>query len=273
MNTSIQKWGLLNGNQLKIIGIIMMACDHVHQMFIAQGAPDWLNWIGRPVAPLFLFLCAEGFYHTRSKKRYMLLLFIGFEFMNFVSPLIANAMVLEEVALINNIFGTLLLATIFMYAADLLRQGVKEKKVGRAVLGVLIVAAFALLSVLFLTLFSQIINPSSALSPETITMIINVIRFIPNPVITEGGFALVLLGLLFYLFRGNKLIQILILAALSTLVYFTAAGAQWMMVFAFILILLYNGAKGSGNKYFFYIFYPAHIYILYAAAWFISAHG
>ena len=42
---------------------------------------------------------------------------------------------------------------------------------------------------------------------------------------------------------------------------------QWMMVFALPLILAYNGQRGSNSplaKWFFYIFYPAHLWILYA---------
>ncbi|MDR0452244.1 MAG: hypothetical protein LBH15_04305, partial [Treponema sp.] len=71
-------WQFLSGTGVKVIGIALMAADHVRQMFIDRGPPDWLGWLGRPVAAMFLFLCADGFFYTRSKKRYMLQFLGGF---------------------------------------------------------------------------------------------------------------------------------------------------------------------------------------------------
>lgn len=40
---------------------------------------------------------------------------------------------------------------------------------------------------------------------------------------------------------------------------------QCFMIFALPLLLLYNGKRGKGFKRFFYIYYPAHIFVLYIA--------
>lgn len=38
------------------------------------------------------------------------------------------------------------------------------------------------------------------------------------------------------------------------------------MVFVLPLILMYNGKEGRKYKWFYYLFYPMHIWILYAIA-------
>jgi hypothetical protein len=89
----------------------------------------------------------------------------------------------------------------------------------------------------------------------------------------EGGFVLVLMGLGFYLLRKYRLAQaalILVIGALSWYSSKDSGGFQWLMVFAVIPLLLYNGERGKGGKYFFYIFYPAHIYLFYCIAWFLN---
>ena len=37
-------------------------------------------------------------------------------------------------------------------------------------------------------------------------------------------------------------------------------------IVAVLLMLLYNGQRGSGHKRLFYWFYPAHVYLLYGAS-------
>jgi hypothetical protein len=90
---------------------------------------------------------------------------------------------------------------------------------------------------------------------------------IPSLAMAEGGFPMVLMSVLFYLFREKRLIQVIILALFSVVSLLTGGGVQWIMVFAAIGMLLYSGARGGGSKYFFYVFYPAHIYLLYALEW------
>ena len=57
------RWQVLDATSLKLLACLLMFCDHVHEMFAAQGAPLWLTMLGRPVFPIFLFAAAESF-HT-----------------------------------------------------------------------------------------------------------------------------------------------------------------------------------------------------------------
>jgi hypothetical protein len=256
-------WHLLSGNAVKIIGIILMAADHLHQMFVPWGAPEWLVWLGRPVAPLFLFLCAEGYVYTRSKKGYMLRLLAGFLFMTLMNRLISHLMPLEFTALINNIFGTLFLAVFYMWTLDLIIEGVREKKPGKVLLG----AGGILLS--FIVSFAFLLVLAG--SHRTAALIL---LFIPNPIAVEGGFVLVLLGVGFYLLRKYRAAQIGLLLAVGAVTwYFSRGDIQYLMAAAALPLFLYNGNRGrggKGGKYFFYIFYPAHIYLFYITAWFLT---
>ena len=60
----------LTGNQLKIIAMIAMTCDHVGLQLFSQAV--WLRWIGRLALPIYAFLIAEGCRHTRSRGKYLL---------------------------------------------------------------------------------------------------------------------------------------------------------------------------------------------------------
>ncbi|MDR2758258.1 MAG: conjugal transfer protein TraX [Spirochaetaceae bacterium] len=254
-------WQMMSGTTLKVIGIVLMTMDHLHQMFILQGAPYWFNWFGRPVAAIFLFLCAEGFYHTRNKKRYLVQLLIGFLFMSVMNRLLSRYLYLESIALINNIFGTLLLAAFYMAMIDLIREGIREKQGGKITL--------ALGGMLFPLVMAAVLFFALNRADRTLVLLL---FFIPNLLSVEGGFVLVLMGVLFYILRKYRFAQAGVVLVISLISAFTAGSGdfQWIMVAAILPILLYNGQRGRGWKYFFYVFYPAHIYLFYLIAWILN---
>jgi hypothetical protein len=237
----------------------MMVFDHVYHFFAAQGIPRWFHWIGRPVFPVFLFLCAEAFWYTRSRMKYMVRLFVGFALMNALGFALPVYLPVENIDLMYNVFQTLFLAAFYMLCTPILVTGIRERKgletAGAAALMLLPIAwGFLLLSL-----------------PTLPNGLEFACSFIPNILDTEGSFIAVILGVLLYLFRENRLIQALILAALSIVSIGLLGGSpQWLMIFALVPILLYNGKRGSANTWFFYIFYPAHIVIFYIIAWFLQ---
>lgn len=72
---------------------------------------------------------------------------------------------------------------------------------------------------------------------------------------TDYDYRGIVLIVLLYIFRYDRSMQ-------------TIAGGislywEWQAIFAFIPICMYDGTRGKSIKYFFYIFYPAHLLILY----------
>lgn len=253
----------LTAFQLKVIGITLMVCDHIHQMFVMEGAPTWLTMVGRIVAPIFLFLSAEGFYYTRNKLGYLRNLLVGFWVMSVIQFILPRVMPNDNVQLMNNIFGTLFIAVLLMSAIDYLKEGIAHKSSRKWLTGLLIIIGVIGYGIGTFLLFSN---------PDTVMLAVYSTMVIPNIMFVEGGFLLVLLAVFFYLFRGNKGLQIsalVIVALVSTGFSFQgllSSNFQWLMVFAAIPIYWYNGQEGRKMKWFFYIFYPLHLVILYMAA-------
>ena len=115
------------------------------------------------------------------------------------------------------------------------------------------------------------INEIPHANPLVVQIVASILSLVPSIIMVEGGFVMVILGLLFYIFRTNRIAQIIVLAIISVIAHlFDPTTVQWMMIFAVIPIYFYNGERGSGNKNFFYIFYPAHIYLLWILASFFQ---
>ena len=264
----------LSGTALKEIALALMVLDHIHYFFGFTGAvPEWFSMLGRVSAPLFLFCTAEGFAHTHSRKTYLLRLWALGAGMGLIQFLIGIGLGKRADGFypMNGILRDLTVACLLWQGLDWLRQ----RRFGRAAaviggVGVLWPAAsLALMAVLPpvgqlpLYLLSWTVLPSWTFS-------------------TDGGVTSILGGVLLYALRERRKAQALVWAAWAL---FTDLGSvlwllqngwglgrllltcyQWMEVFAVPLMLLYNGQRGAGHKKLFYWFYPAHVYVLYAAS-------
>ena len=64
------KSGILSGNQLKIIALVAMTCDHVGKELLP--AYEFLQIMGRLAFPIFAYMIAEGCRYTRNRKKHLL---------------------------------------------------------------------------------------------------------------------------------------------------------------------------------------------------------
>lgn len=79
MNLTLKPAFGLSGSALKVIALISMVIDHVALYLMEHGTVlyETMCCIGRIAFPVFAFLLAEGFIHTRSRYRYFFTL-LGF---------------------------------------------------------------------------------------------------------------------------------------------------------------------------------------------------
>ncbi len=249
----------LSGNQVKLFAAAFMLVDHFSKIFLigllrylmipmenagylAPGISEGLYTFTRKVLysigaisfPVFCFMFAEGFPYTKSKLRYCLRLAlfaiiseIPFDLAFFrTSAVSAGTFPLYYGH--QNVFFTFLIGIGALICIDWL-TGIPNRWL-RLLLQLAAAAVFG--------------------------KIAGVIR-------CDYGTYGVLLMAVFYLFRKNRLLQAAAGLALRFLV-FSSRGYPYSFLAASVMILLYNGHRGKRNlKYFFYLFYPSHIIILY----------
>ncbi|GKT03852.1 TraX family protein [Furfurilactobacillus entadae] len=247
-----QRFGLTTFS-LKILGLILMVIDHFHEFFASFGVPAWVDWFGRPVPIIFFFVSVEGFTHTRNKRLYLTRLLIGFWLMNLGNTIVQHFFQLRGQAITNNIFADLFLGVLTMLGIYFFEQ--KRPLLGISVLlaPLLTTAIAALLILMKAGIVAQIF-----------------LGVVPTILFAEYFVLFYLAGIL-YVFRNKRTIQLIAIAIVAFL-YLLLGMSQWIMVFAIIPIYLYNGLKGGSLKYFFYVFYPLHIWALYIIASLMAQH-
>lgn len=265
LNKENKQWRILDATTIKIIAIVLMFLDHIHQMYVSQGAPLWLTILGRPVFPMFLFVAADSFHYTKSRKKYLKRLLISSWGMTILTTALSFAVPNKDIVLMNNAFRTFFVVGLYIQSWDWIIEGIKEKKVSIIIKG--LICAFIPIIFALPAMGIGALSFNKEIPFVFIRAMAMLSMLFPNILVIEGGVLMVLLGVLFYIFREKRVLQIVILFMVSLLVYIlNPTNIQWYMCFAAIPMILYNGKKGYGMKSFFYIFYPAHIAILYLMA-------
>ena len=221
----------LTNFDLKLIALIMMTIDHFAVLFHPFGYP-FLRSMGRLSFPIFAFLLVEGYIHTKNFKKYISRIFL----LALISEIIDDYVFSKQIInfSINNIFFTLGFGLIVLYLIDkstlIIEKYVKEK-IDFYIIKYLVIS----LIVLTFSFFSFILN------------------------ISYDIYGILLISLL-YIFKDKKLILYLSIILITILYPYPL---QIFSLFAFLLIYFYNGKLGRKSKYFFYLYYPSHLIVLY----------
>lgn len=214
-----------------------MFVDHLG--FIIFPNAIFLRVIGRVAFPIFAFCVAEGLHYTKSRKKYVLTLLLFALISQIPYYFIFNTFFKF------NVLFTFLIAIIVIFLIEQYSKSLKDSKsfISIGYLLLLLIILFGLV----------IITPFRMLEYDIF------------------GVATVMI---FYFLREKPLWKYLLFAL--TMILLTLFGAYlsneftfattypFFSILAIIPLLLYNSSRGKLNlKYFFYIFYPTHLMLLW----------
>ena len=242
----MKKIAFLNGNMLKFIATAAMVVDHIGVIFF----PDLLvlRMIGRLSFPIFAFMISEGCKYTRNRLRYFLtmaILALSFQAVYFFA--------LGSIEM--SIFVTFSFSIILIYALDHLKKAIFADLSFPKLLLSALPLFVGLLTVFILNLFFDLdYNFTGCMVP----VIASVFHKTPN---SPEAFNRL----------DNNYTKLIALSVGLLCLAIANTPIQYLSFLTIPLLLLYSGKRGNKNlKYFFYVFYPAHLVILYGISIFIK---
>lgn len=237
---------ILNSNQLKLIAIIAMTVDHIAWAMF-DGYPSALlplvmHIIGRLTCPIMCYFIAEGYHYTRNINKYTFRLF-AFAFVSHFAYIFASNDFVDFRSFIPFYYGNFLNQTSVMWslAWGLVMLRIADSKNIKSIYKVLLVILICIITL-----------PSdwSCIAALCIMAIGT----------NRGDFRKQMSWMIFYV-------------ALYSLVYFFAIDKvygvlQMGVILSIPVIAMYNGKRGKNPKinkfmkWFFYIFYPVHLFVI-----------
>lgn len=227
----------LTNNGLKIIACLTMLVDHIGYFLFPSILS--LRIIGRIAFPIFAFCIATGCLYTKNKlKRFLTILGIG----------IISQLVTIKMPFYGNVLLTFSFSIILIYLYLELIKNIKNKKITNISMCSLAFIAGLIGCYLIMENIKFDYGFGGAIFP-LIVVIFSLKTYTDNQQIYKYQTFLDI----FSVFIGSTIIILL-----TTLPY------QFFSYFSLIFIGLYNRERGKINlKYFFYLFYPLHVAILY----------
>lgn len=235
---------LLSGTAIKGIAILTMLIDHIGAVVLAKAFSHvedtsalllWYNVlrnIGRLAFPLFCFMAVEGFQNTRNRKKYLIRLFVFAMISEPAFDIAFSGSFLDFTQ--QNVMFTIMIGIIGIWLFEFLFRRISETSRNH-----MLTYTLSVLPLLALSYWAGLLNTDYS---------------------TVG---VLIIGIM-YIHREHRIFAFLAGTSALALGFGTR---QLYSSFAVIPILFYSGKKGMGLKYFFYIFYPAHLLILaYIAA-------
>ena len=240
---TLKKLRIFNINAIKILAAIFMFIDHLGLLLFPYTM--WLRMIGRLSMPLFAFAIAEGCRYTRNKWKHFFMLFGLGAICQIVYA------ILDPSTLYFGILITFSFSTLMIYALQFAKRCTFEKecKWWKITLSWLLFASSVAGTYIFCQHFAVDYKFYGCMLP-VFASIFDFHR-IPAPDVV----------------KKLDILPLRVLCMAIPMIPMMFAGMSvritWYSMLTIPLLLLYNGEKGKRNmKYFFYIFYPAHLVLL-----------
>lgn len=271
----------LNATQIKWIALFFMTVDHLIPLLNKVAALSFvmpfLEATGRIAAPLFLFVIVESVRHTKSKYRFILRLYIAGVATNLFTVGM-NVILFGESDCYwpRNILFTFFYVALYITAVFNVLNAFKQRDFRKMSLVILLLLSTALPQVAYSLIVGHL---KSRFVLDLFTTIFPPVLFI------EYSLAFVLLGVLLY-FQRNRAIQCITFALFCVISYLGSlaslrgwdlwpfnsifADGQHWMVLALPMMAMYNGKRGQSHKWFFYVYYPLHRYLIFLLSAYIS---
>jgi len=253
----------INAFVLKSIAIVTMLTDHVGAGLYPSQL--WMRAVGRLAFPIFAFLLCEGYFHTRSVKRYAIRLGVFALISEIPFDLLHGGKLFD--AGYQNIFFTLLISLLTMYFMDRYGRGVTN--VSRT--GITNVSRVGTTNV---SRFGPIDANRAGSDLIRKTLIILSGMFLAEFIHADYGAFGVAVIMIYFMLRDRRTLALACVIAANLLYGLLSAllgdlPIQAFAGFAAIPIFFYNGEKGHSLKYAFYVFYPLHIAAITAVKYFL----